>query len=368
MIDEVKRGEMLIQVRAPGTLEPEQVRYISALTAGRIEQKPLRPGARVLPNTEILVLSNPDVQLQALTAQQQLAAAQAQLIENQTTLMGQKMTARSTLATAIRDSSQALRQADALHELQLKGFAGRGELDSAQDRIREADSRVSAARDEVGMLTTGIEQQDTVQRRQIARLRAIVAFQAQLVASMHVVAGDTGVLTDLPWELGQWVTSGQVLAKVSRPGRLKAVLKVPETQAKDVAIGQSVDVDTRNGIVKGDVIRVDPVVQNGTVDVEVHLDGALPPGARPDLSVDGTILKERLANVLYVGRPAFAQTDATVGLFKLLPNGHTAVRVPVNFGTASVTTIQVNGGLQVGDKVIISDMSAWDNVNKVRIE
>jgi HlyD family secretion protein len=368
MIDEVKRGEMLIQVRAPGTLEPEQVRYISAVTPGRIEQRPLRPGARVLPNTEILVLSNPDVQLQALTAQQQLAAAQAQLIENQTTLMGQKMAARSTLATAIRDSSQALRQADALHQLQLKGFAGRGELDSAQDRIREADARVSAARDQVGMLTTGIEQQDTVQRRQIDRLRAIVAFQAQLVASMRIVAGDTGVLTDLPWELGQWVTSGQVLAKVSRPGRLKAVLKVPETQAKDVAIGQAVDVDTRNGIVKGDVIRVDPVVQNGTVDVEVHLDGALPPGARPDLSVDGTILKERLANVLYVGRPAFAQTDATVGLFKLLPDGHTAVRVPVNFGTASVTTIQVNGGLQVGDKVIISDMSAWDNVNKVRIE
>jgi HlyD family secretion protein len=368
MIDSVRRGQMLIQVRAPGTLEPEEIHYISALTNGRIEQKPLRPGAKVLPNTEILELSNPDVELEALKAQQDLAAAQAQLIENQTQLQGQKMTARATLATAIRDSAEAVRQANALHQLQVKGFAGQGEVDSAQDRIREANGRVGAARDQVSMLTSGIDEQDTVQHQQIERLRAIVAEQNLRVASMHVVAGDTGVLTELPWELGQWVTSGQVLAKVARPGRLKAVLKVPETQAKDVAIGQSVDVDTRNGIVKGDVSRVDPVVQNGTVDVEVHLDGTLPPGARPDLSVDGTILKEKLDNVLYVGRPAFAQTDATVGLFKLQPDGHTAVRVPVNFGTASVTTIEVNGGLQVGDKVIISDMSAWDNVNKVRIE
>jgi HlyD family secretion protein len=368
MVDTVRRGTMLVTVRAPGTLEPEQVRYISALTAGRIEQKPIRPGAHVLPNTEVLELSNPDVQLEALTAQKELAAAQAELITSQTQLANEQLTARASLATALRDSAAAARQAQALHQLDQKGFAGRGEVDSAQDRIRESNSRVGAARDQVQMLTQGIDDQVAVQRRQIDRLKAIVEFQAQRVASMHVVAGDTGVLQDLPWELGQWVTPGQVLAKVARPGQLKAVLKVPETQAKDVAIGQSVDVDTRNGVVQGTVARVDPAVENGTVNVEVHLGGTLPAGARPDLSVDGTIQIERLDDVLYVGRPAFAQTDATVGLFKVQPDGHTAVREPVGFGRASVTTIVVRSGLKVGDKVVISDMSAWDNVNKVRIE
>lgn len=368
MVDTVRRGTMLRQVRAPGTLEPEQVRFISALTAGRIEQLPIRPGARVIPSTEVLELSNPDVQLEALTAQQQLAAAESQLITSQTQMSNEQLTAKASLATALRDSAGAARQAQALQELDSKGFAARMEVDSAQDRIREANSRVVAARDQVQMLTTGINDQVSVQRQEIDRLKAIVQFQNERVASMHVVAGDSGVLQELPWELGQWVTPGQVLAKVARPGRLKAVLKVPETQAKDVALGQSVDVDTRNGIVKGTVSRIDPAVENGTVNVEVHLGGTLPDGARPDLSVDGTIQIERLDDVLYVGRPAFAQTDATVGLFKIQADGHTAVREPVSFGRASVTTIEVRSGLRVGDKVIISDMSAWDNVNKVRIE
>ncbi len=368
MVDTVKRGTMLRQVRAPGTLAPEQVRYISALTAGRIEALPLKPGAKVYATTELLELSNPDVQLEALTAQQQLAAAQSQLITNGTQLSNEQLTAEATLATAVRDSASAARKAQALHELDLKGFAGRMEVDSGQDRIREANSRVSAARDQVRMLTNGINDQVEVQKRQIDRLKAIVEFQNQRVASMHVVAADSGILQELPWELGQWVTPGQVLAKVAQPGHLKAVLKVPETQAKDVTIGQSVEVDTRNGVVTGKVGRIDPVVLNGTVNVDVTLPATLPPGARPDLSVDGTIQIERLEDVLYVGRPAFAQTDATVGLFKVEADGHTAVRQPVNFGRASVTTIEVRGGLRVGDKVIISDMSAWDNVNKVRIE
>jgi HlyD family secretion protein len=368
MVDTVRRGTMLRQVRAPGTLEPEQVRFISALTPGRIEALPLRPGARVLPNTELVVMSNPDVQLEALTAQQQLAAAQSQLITNGTQLSNEQLTAQSTLATALRDSANAARQSVALAELDKKGFSSRMEVDSAGDRIREANARVAAARDQVKMLTNGIDQQVEVQKRQIDRLKAIVEFQNQRVASMHVVAGDSGILQELPWELGQWVTSGQVLAKVAQPGHLKAVLKVPETQAKDVTIGQSVDVDTRNGVVTGKVTRIDPVVLNGTVNVDVTLPATLPPGARPDLSVDGTIQIERLDDVLYVGRPAFAQTDATVGLFKVEADGHTAVRQPVTFGRASVTTIEVRGGLKVGDKVIISDMSAWDNVNKVRIE
>ena len=368
MIDTVRRGTMLRQVRAPGTLAPEHVRFISALTAGRIEQLPLRPGARLTTSTEILQLSNPDVQLEALTAQQQLAAAQAQLITSQTQLASQGLTAKGSLAAAIRDSANAARQASAIDSLDKRGFTSRMEVDSSKDRIRALNAQLAAARDQVRMLTDGMEQQVAVQRQQIERLKAIVAFQSERVASMHVVAGDSGVLQELPWELGQWVTPGQVLAKVARPGKLKAVLKVPETQAKDVLPGQVVEVDTRNGIVHGRVARIDPVVQNGTVNVEVTLEGALPAGARADLSVDGTIEIERLDNVLYVGRPAFAQTDATVGLFKLEGNTHTAVRQAVTFGRASVTTIEVRGGLRVGDKVIISDMSAWDNVNKVRIE
>jgi len=368
MIDSVRRGTMLRQVRAPGTLAPEHVRFISALTAGRIEQIPLRPGARLTPDTEIIQLSNPDVQLEALTAQKELASAQSQLITSQTQLASQQLTARGALATAVRDSANASRQSAALDSLDKKGFAGRMEVDSSKDRIRETNLRLAAEREEVRMLTDGIGQQVAVQRQQIERLKAIVDFQSQRVASMHVVAGDSGVLQELPWELGQWVTPGQVLAKVARPGKLKAVLKVPETQAKDVAPGQVVEVDTRNGVVSGRVTRIDPVVQNGTVNVEVGLEGALPAGARADLSVDGTIEIERLDNVLYVGRPAFAQTDATVGLFKLDGDGHTAVRQPVSFGRASVTTIEVRGGLKAGDRVIISDMSAWDNANKVRIE
>ena len=368
MVDTVRRGTMLRQVRAPGTLEPEHIRYISALTAGRIEQLPLRPGVKVVPSTELLELSNPDVQLEALTAQQQLASAKSLLITSQTQLANEQLTARGELATAIRDSGNASRQATAITALAQKGFSGSMEVDSSRDRIREANERVAAAREQVSMLTQGIGQQVAVQKQQIDRLEAIVQFQNQRVASMHVVAGDSGVLQELPWELGQWVTPGTVLAQVAQPGKLKAVLKVPETQAKDVALGQTVEVDTRNGVVSGRVARIDPVVQNGTVNVEVSLQGALPQGARSDLSVDGTIEIERLTNVLYVGRPAFAQTDATVGLFKLGADGHTAVRQAVTFGRASVTTIEVRNGLQAGDKVIISDMSAWDNANKVRIE
>jgi len=368
MIDSVRRGTMLRQVRAPGTLAPEHVRFISALTAGRIEQLPLRPGAHITPTTELMQLSNPDVQLEALTAQQQLASAKSLLITSQTQLASQQGTARALLATAIRDSANAIRQSAALDALDKRGFTSKMEVDSSKDRIREANSRVEAAREELRMLNEGVDRQVSVQRQQIERLQAIVEFQNQRVASMHVVAGDSGVLQELPWELGQWVTPGQVLAKIARPGKLKAVLKVPETQAKDVAPGQTVEVDTRNGVVSGKVARIDPVVQNGTVNVEVSLEGALPDGARADLSVDGTIEIERLNNVMYVGRPAFAQTDATVGLFKLEGNTHTAVRQAVTFGRASVTTIEVRSGLKVGDRVVISDMSAWDNVNKVRIE
>ena len=367
-IDSVRRGTMLRQVRAPGTLQPEHVRFVSALTAGRVERRPLKPGAIVTPSTVIVELSNPDVQLEALSAEKELAAAQSALLNSQTQIESQRLTMQASLATVESDSADAARNDAMMEALDKKGFAGGIELAKARDKQRELDSRLATDRDELKMLSASVDEQVAAQKQQINRLKAIVDFQNQRVASMRVPAGDSGVLQELPLDLGQWVVPGQILGKVAQPGKLKAVLKVPETQAKDVAPGQVVAVDTRNGVVPGRVTRIDPSVQNGTVDVEVALEGPLPAGARADLSVDGTIEIERLDNVLYVGRPAFAQTDATVGLFKLDPSGHLAVRQSVAFGRSSVTTIEIRHGLQAGDRVIISDMSTWDNANKVRIE
>lgn len=367
-IDTVQRGTMLRQVRAPGTLQPEHVRFVSAITAGRIERILVRPGTAVTPATELLELTNPDVQLEQLTAEQQLAAAQSQLVTGQTQLQSERLTQAAGLATVESDSADASRTAAMLDALDKKGFAGSLELAKAHDKVRELDSRLRTTRSQVDMLTASVDRQLTLEKQEIERLKAIAQFQSERVASMHVAAGDSGVLQELSLDLGQWVVPGQVLAKVAQPGKLKAVLNVPETQANEVTPGLPVSVDTRNGLVAGRVLRVAPAAHNGTVEVEVTLVGALPAGARADLSVDGTIDIERLDQVLYVGRPAFAQPNNTVGVFKLDPSGRTAVRLPVTFGRASVTTIEVRQGLSVGDRVIISDMSTWDNTNKVRIE
>jgi HlyD family secretion protein len=367
-IDTVRRGTMLRQVRAPGKLEPEHVRFVSAVTAGRVERRDVLPGAHVSPTTVLVELSNPDVQYQALTAQQQLAEAKAALVTTQTALETQRLTESSQLATVLSDSAEAARNAAMMDALDKKGFAGGMELAKAHDRLRELDSRLSTERDHLHLLTESVSRQLVLQQQQIQRLQAIAQFQEDRVASMRVVAGDSGVLQESSLDLGQWVVPGQILAKVAQPGKLKALLNVPETQVVDVTVGEVVSVDTRNGVVPGRVVRIAPAAQNGTVEVEVSLPGTLPAGARADLSVDGTIEVERLENVLYVGRPAFAQNNLTVGVFKLDPKSNTASRVPVTFGRASVTTIEIRQGLSAGDHVIISDMSAWDNVNKVRIE
>ncbi len=367
-IDTVRRGTMLRQVRAPGKLEPEHVRFVSAVTACRVESRDVLPGAYVSPTTVLVELSNPDVQYLALTAQQQLADAKATLVTTQTQLESQRLTESSALATVQSDSADAARQAAMLDALDKKGFAGGMELARAHDKLHELDSRLATERDHLRLLTESVKRQLVLQQQQIERLQAIAQFQADRVASMRVTAGDSGVLQERSVDLGQWVVPGQILAKVAQPGKLKALLNVPETQVVDVTVGQVVSVDTRNGVVPGRVVRVAPAAQNGTVEVEVSLPGTLPAGARADLSVDGTIEVERLENVLYVGLPAFAQNNLTVGVFKLDPSSNTAVRTPVTFGRASVTTIEIRQGLSAGDHVIISDMSAWDNVNKVRIE
>jgi multidrug resistance efflux pump len=368
MIDSVQRGLMVRAVRAPGTLVPERMHLVSALTAGRVEQLPLRPGATLKGGSMLLLLSNPDVQLEALEAQRQVTSAQAALVNLQTSLATQRLTQQAAVASAQAAASDAVRQANMLKQLGEKKLASSNDVAQATERAADANARLDAEKSRLKVMDDAMEQQLSLQRNEVQRARAIAAFQQQRVESMRVLAPEDGVLQTQPLELGQWVVPGQVLATVAQPGRLKAELRVPETQARDVVVGQSVDIDTRNGIVKGHVMRVDPSVQTGTVTVEVALDGALPKGARPDLSVDGTIEIERLNDVLHVGRPAYGQGESTVGLFKLDADGKYATRVPVKLGVSSVTTVQVLSGLKVGDRVITSDMSQWDNVERVKLK
>ena len=366
-IDSVQKGTMLRQVRAPGTLVPEQIRYIPAVTAGRVEQVLVRPGTAVKANTVLLELSNPDVQLEMLAAQQQLTAAEAQLISLRTNLESTRLNQEGVVATVRTQYEDAKRIAEVTNALDEKGLSSASEAGRARDNLKELAARVEIEEKRLAILNNTIESQISLQRAQVSRLRDIAQFQVNRVNSMKVTAGADGVLQDMNLEPGQWVNPGITLGRVAQPGRLKAVLRVPETQAKDITIGQPVSIDTRNGLVAGRVFRIDPSVQNGTVQVEAMLEGELPRGARPDLSVDGTIEIERLTDVMYVGRPAYGQAESTVGLFRLEPDGSTAVRVNVKLGRSSVNTIEVVQGLNVGDKVIISDMSQFDSAERVRL-
>ncbi|HEY0777875.1 MAG TPA: HlyD family efflux transporter periplasmic adaptor subunit, partial [Gemmatirosa sp.] len=387
-IDTVRRGPLVRQVRAPGTLVPEHVRLISALTQGRVEQLLVRPGATVEPGTVILELSNPDVQLQLLDAERQLGAAEANLVSLRAQLETQRLAEQSAVASIQSDYADARRTADVYEALGKKGMVTGNELASARDKAASLASRREVEQQRLVLAGRTVGEQMALERANVERLRAVTQFQRDRVTGMHVVAGDSGVLQAMDLDLGQWVVPGQVLARVAQPGRLKAVLRVPETQAKDVAVGQPVAIDTRTGtaggaeqragaavatggttgVMPGHVMRVDPSVQNGTVAVEVALDGALPPGARADLSVDGTVEIERLPDVLYVGRPAYGQPESTVGLFRLSADGSTAERVRVTLGRASVNAVEVARGLRPGDRVIISDLSQYDAQDKLRIK
>jgi multidrug efflux pump subunit AcrA (membrane-fusion protein) len=365
--DSVRRGTMVRQVRAPGTLVPEQIQLVSAVTAGRVERIAVRPGEQVGAGSVLLELSNPDVQLESLESERQLAAAEAQAASLRMQLETGRLSQIGALATVRSEYEEAKRVDQLTAALDAKGMATPMESQRARDRASELSTRLQAEEGRLKIMGGSVREQLALQERQVERLRAIAQFQKERIASMRVTAGAPGVLQQLPLELGQWVTPGQELARVAQPGRLKAVLRVPETQAKDVVLGQPVSIDTRNGTVNGKVMRVDPAVQGGTVTVEVALAGELPRGARPDLSVDGTIEVERLADVLYVGRPAYGQPESTVGLFKLDPDGVTARRVNVKLGRSSVNTIEIVQGLNRGDRVIISDMSQWENSDRVKL-
>ena len=367
VIDSVRRGPMLREVRGPGKLTPESPLYISAVTSGRVDRVLQRPGAVVLKGTPLLEMSNPDVELQLLAADQQVSAAEGQLVTLRSSLETQRLSQEALVAQTTADYRDAQRNALAAESLSQHNVIASFDLSKARDQVENQRSRLDIEQRRLAVMNSTVDSQIALQRDQVQRLRAIAQFQRGRVASMTVTAAAPGTLQDLQLEVGQWVQAGQQLAQVVQPGHLKAVLNIPETQAAEVSRGQTAAVDTRNGIVRGHVERMDPQAQNGTVAVDIALDDSLPAGARPDLSVEGTIQIERLANVLHVGRPAYGQANSPVGLFRLVEGGRYAERVTVQLGRASVSDVEVVSGLKERDKVILSDMSRWDNVDRVKL-
>ncbi|HEY0095407.1 MAG TPA: HlyD family efflux transporter periplasmic adaptor subunit, partial [Archangium sp.] len=366
-LDTVNRGPMIRQVKGAGTLVPEYIRWLTADTAGRVERIHVRPGTPVEPGTLLIELSNPDVQLQALEAERQLASAEAELIALRTNLETQRISQAASIATLETEATNAENQAQATVALMDRSFVPKLEVEQVKGRAGEMTTRLGLERQRLAVIQSSTREQLAAQQGQIERLKAVARFRRTQVESMQVKAGEGGVLSELPLELGQWVTPGTVLAKVVKPERLKAELRIAETQARDIQVGQRAEVDTRNGIVEGTVARIAPAASQGTVRVEVMLTGELPKGARPDLTVEGTVELERLGQVLSMGRPAGAQPNATLSLFKLVPGSDEAVRVPVQLGRGSVNSIEVVQGLAEGDQVVLSDMTAWDAVDRVRL-
>ena len=367
VIDTVRRGEMVREVRGLGTLVPEEIRWIPAVTDARVERLVLLPGTKVEPESVVLELSNPELEMQALEAESQARAADAQYTELEVRLESQNLDQRAAAARVQAESKQARLRADADTELAANGLIAGLTLKLSQSAAEELEHREGIEQQRLGIAGQAIEAQLRVQQAEVEQRRAQARLRRSQVEGLRVRAGIAGVLQLVPVEVGQQVTPGTNLARVARPDRLKAVIRVPETQARDVVPGQKAVVDTRNGVVEARVVRVDPAVQNGTVTVDLTLLGELPRGARPDLTVDGTIELERLTNALHVGRPAMGQPQSTVGLFRLTKGTNEAVRVRVRLGQASVSTIEIVEGLEVGDEVILSDTSAWDSADRIRL-
>ena len=368
-MDTVEQGLMLIQVSGPGNLVPEQIRWIPAQVQGRVERKLVQPGTDVTASTILVELSNPDVQLELLESERQLSAAQQQLVTLRSSLQTQRIDQEGVIAQIRTQFLEAKRTVEDLEELARKGegFVSDSDLQNARDRAIELETRSGLEDRRLEIMRNSEEPQLRVQQDQIERLDGIVEFQKQRIASMQVRAGIDGVLQEMDLEEGQWVMNGQTLARVVVPERLKAELRIPQTQATKVALGQAAIVDTRTDTIQGQVVRIDPAAQGGVVVVDVALPANLPRSARPGLAVEGIIEIARLDDVYYVGRPAYGQAHNTVGLFKLVEGGSHAERVNVRLGQSSVNYIEIIDGLQVGDVVILTDMSQWDAYDRVRI-
>ncbi|NNM31916.1 MAG: HlyD family efflux transporter periplasmic adaptor subunit [Gemmatimonadetes bacterium] len=367
--DTVARGTMIRQVRGPGTLVPQQRRFITAVTAGRVEKLNLLPGTEVEPTTSLMRLSNPDVEVQLLQSQQQLSNATATLIQLRSTLQTQVLTQQGLVAQTRTQHQQAQREYEtnrALHERNPELVAA-NELARTRDAAEELTTRLEIETSRLQVFRESIDEQVRAQEDQVERLRSIVRFNQERLASLEVPAGVGGMVADLPVEEGEWIQSGGTLARIDQPGRLKAEIRIPQTQAQDIAVGQAALIDTRNDTIQGTVTRIDPAVQNGTVTIDVTLPDELPRSARPDLSVDGNVIIDRLDDVVYMGRPAYGQANSRVGIFVLTADGTHAERRNVQLGRSSVNEIEVVEGLSPGDIVILSDMSAWDGHDRVRL-
>ncbi len=368
--DTVKQGPLLRQVRGPGSLVPreDRIRLIPAETEATVVRIRVLPGAKVEPNTVLMDLVDPTLQQELLDAQLQLRAAQTDLMNVKAKLQSDLMTQRAGAATVSADYQQAKLQAQTDKSLYELGVISGLTYNASKGKADELTTRDDIEKQRLQVNEKAIATQVAVQETKVSQAQALLALKQKQQDALSVKAGISGVLVDLPHQVGEHVAPGTTLAKVVQPDQLKASLKIAETQARDIQIGQPSEIDTHNGLIQGKVIRIDPAVVNGTVTVDVELQGTLPQGARPDLSVDGEIDLDRLANVLYVGRPAFGNENSTISLFRLNPGDQTAVRVPVKVGKASVNAIQVIEGLHAGDTVILSDMSRWDNTDKIRLE
>ncbi len=367
-IDTVRRGPMVREVRGRGTLVPENIRWIPATTEGTVERIVIDPGAEVTPDSVIVELSNPELEHQAREAELNLRAAEARYENRKVELESELLMQRAGLASVEAALVVARLEADADAELAKDGLASAIELQRAQASKREQETRFALEEERLGIAETTKAAKLAVERAEVDRLRAIWQLRLDQVAALQVRAGMHGVLQQVPVEEGQRVSAGTSLARVGDPTALKAELRIAETQAKDVQIGQIASVDTRNGIVPGRVVRIDPAVEEGTVTVDVALEGDLPRGARPDLTVAGTIELERLEDVVFVGRPVVGQEESEVGLFRLYGEGNGATRTRVLLGRSSANTIEVLDGLVPGEQVVLSDMSGWDEFDRLRID
>src|SRR6266567_198444 len=368
--DTVKRGSMLRQVHGLGTLipTPADIRLIPAETDVRVERILELPGTLVKADTVIMELSNPQVEQEAMDADLQVKSALADYQNTKVKINNEVQTLKAGAATVAADYANAKRDAEANRELVKIGVLSNATLQTSLAKEQEMATRYKIEQDRITDSTAAITTQLAVQQATVEQRQALAKLKHRNLDALKVRAGINGVLQEVPVQVGQRTIMGTILAKVVDPNHLKAELKIPETQAKDVARGQIAEVDKHNGIIKGVVIRRDPSVLNGTVAVDIQLEGQLPKGAVPDLSVDGTITLERLDNVLYVGRPAFGQENSKVGMFKIDLDGKTAARVPVELGRSSVTTIEIVRGLREGDQIILSDMSRWDNVDRIKLD
>jgi HlyD family secretion protein len=369
--DTVQQGTLVRQIRGPGTLVPEQARLITAVTTGRIEQILLLPGSNVNPGDVIMRMSNPDVDMALLTAEQQLSQAVATLAQLRSNLKTQELTQQGTVAQTRTQFLEARRQYDTNQQLFNANpeLVAQSALTRSKEQMEQLQTQLLIDEQRSALVQLSQGEQIQAQEDQIRRLEAMVDFNRTRQASLNVSVNQAGVLAplDVPLQEGQWVNSGQQLARVVAPGRLKAEIRIPQTQAQEIVVGQIALIDTRTDTIEGRVVRIDPAVRSGTVTIDVALPAELPASARPDLSVDGNVIIERLSDVVFVGRPSFGQADQRVTMFKLVENGAYADRVTVEFGAASVTEMEVKAGLAPGDIVILSDMSQWDEFDRVRL-